>query len=542
MNLTKRLMLILLCVVICVASAGCSKAGNSSGDPENIAGESLNIDDDIFPIVDEPITLTLMVTRWGNQGPYADYAFTKAYEKLTNIKIDWIECTSAEAYKVKALAFQSGDMPDAMLFITNTISDNDIHTYSKLGMFAELTDLIEEYAPNIKKLLYSRNDALATCKTEDGKIYTLPLISAEESYNTEGMWYVRQSWLDNLDLEMPKTTQDMYDMLLAFKNDDPNGNGIADEIPMAISGLGMHLWSPWGIDTWYGQNYMAINDDAEVSFFPITDSAKNALQFYRSLWNADLLSHDAFEGNAAALKKLVAQGNVGLYPGVDIVDYLSQDLCEDYVPMPFPSSGYKAEFSGNASIATKPTSSKHTILISESCKYKKELMQWLDFLWTKEGTLLRTYGPADDGYYTVNDKGEIYINDSSIDRDWSRGPSWVLGSYGQRIPEANKPESEMTWQEKYEAEYLSFDNLSSLYKSQTNKNKIGSLFFNETESASIVSLGDTYNDIYYQMRDFVTGARSIDTGWNTFVEEAIRKGVKETEDIYQQAWDRYYSK
>ena len=44
------------------------------------------------------------------------------------------------------------------------------------------------------------------------------------------------------------------------------------------------------------------------------------------------------------------------------------------------------------------------------------------------------------------------------------------------------------------------------------------------------------------MRDFVTGARSIDTGWNTFVEEAIRKGVKETEDIYQQAWDRYYSK
>lgn len=535
----KKILMLLLCVAIVFTTVGCGGNGGTGGSTGQIGADTK---DDIFPLSKEKITLTIMATRWGNQGPYDDYAFTKAYEKLTNIHIDWIEATSAEAYKIKTLAFQSGDMPDAMMLIESTVSDNDIHTYSKQGVIAELTDLIDKNCPNIKKLLYSREDALASCVNSDGKIYSLPLISSLESYNQEAIWYIRKSWMDNLGLDMPKTSQDFYDILTSFKNDDPNGNGKNDEIPFAVSGLGMHMWSPWGIDTWYNRHYMSINEKEKIYFAPITDSTKNALTFYRSLWNANLMDHDAFEGNGTALKKLVAQGNVGVFPGVDLETYLSQNLCEDYTPMPFFNSGYEAEFSGKASLATKATTGKHVFLVSEKCQYKEELMKWYDYLWSYEGSLLRTYGPEGDGYYEMTEDGKVKILDPSIDADYSRGPSWVVGSYGDRIPVADKAESEMTWQEKWNATVVDFDNLKKLYGDQVNEKRIGSLFFNEDEAYAISDLGDAYSNIYYKLRDFVTGAQNIDTAWNTFVEDAIRKGVNDTVAIYQNAYDRQHSK
>jgi putative aldouronate transport system substrate-binding protein len=46
---------------------------------------------------------------------------------------------------------------------------------------------------------------------------------------------VYQPWLDALGLEEPETIDEFHEMLLAFKNDDPNGNGVADEIPLSAA-------------------------------------------------------------------------------------------------------------------------------------------------------------------------------------------------------------------------------------------------------------------------------------------------------------------
>ena len=531
----KKILMVLLCVAIVFSTVGCAKGDKPSGGA--IGTDSKN---DNFPLTKEKVTFTIMATRWHNQGSYEDYAFTKAYEKLTNVHIDWIEATSAEGGKLKALAFQSGDMPDAMMLIETTVSDNDIHTYSKQGVIAELTDLIDKYAPNVKELLYSREDALASCVNSEGKIYSLPLIGRKESYNEESMMYIRKSWMDNLGLEMPKTSQDFYDILTAFKNDDPNGNGKADEIPFAASGLGMWMWSPWGINTWYNRHYMAINDQGKIYFAPITDSTKNALTFYRNLYNADLLDQEIFEGNSTAAKKIIQQGNVGVFGGVDLETYLSQNLCEDYTPMPFFDSGYQGEFNGKATMATKSTTGKHVFLLSEKCENKELFMKWYDYLWTREGTLLRNYGPEGDGYYEMTKDGKIKILDPSIDADLSRGPSWVMGSYGgDRIELADK--DNMTWQEKWNKDVVGFDNLKKVYGDQLAEKNIGSLFFNEDEAYAIGDLGDTYSHTYWVLSEFVTGARNIDTGWNTFVEDVVRKGINDTIAIYQAAYDRQHS-
>lgn len=59
---------------------------------------------------------------------------------------------------------------------------------------------------------------------------------------------INKSWLEKLGLEVPKTWDDLTKVLTAFKNDDPNGNGEADEIPMLINQLGtagFNWWDPF---------------------------------------------------------------------------------------------------------------------------------------------------------------------------------------------------------------------------------------------------------------------------------------------------------
>ena len=281
---------------------------------------------------------------------------------------------------------------------------------------------------------------------------------------------------------------------------------------------------------------MAINDQGKIYYAPITDSMKNAVTFYRNLYNADLMSQDIFEGSAVALKKVVQQGLVGVFGGVDLETYLGQDLCEDYTPMPFFNSGYQAEFNGKATMATKSAAAKHTFLISEKSKHKELIMKWYDYLCTQEGSLLRTYGPEGDGYYEMTEDGKVKILDPSIDANLTRGPSWVIGSTPERIELA--PKDNMTWQEKWNVDILGFDNLKKLYGDQLAEKNIGSLFFTEDEAYAITNLGDTYGQTYWQLSEFITGARNIDTEWNTYVEDVVRKGVNDTIAIYQTAYDR----
>ena len=43
---------------------------------------------------------------------------------------------------------------------------------------------------------------------------------------------IRQDWLDKLNLKAPTTVDELHDVLYAFRNEDPNGNGLKDEIPL----------------------------------------------------------------------------------------------------------------------------------------------------------------------------------------------------------------------------------------------------------------------------------------------------------------------
>ena len=154
-----------------------------------------------------------------------------------------------------------------------------------------LNDLIDQYGPNIKARL-AENPQLKTQMTAlDGNIYAIPsLDSAGISHGNVGakLW-MNLAWLDKLGLQMPTTTEEFKNVLVAFKTKDPNGNGLADEIPLTGA-----------INTWCGDPYIFLLNafdyydpyvpiklkDGTISLCANTDGFKEGLKYINDLYQA----------------------------------------------------------------------------------------------------------------------------------------------------------------------------------------------------------------------------------------------------------------
>ena len=99
-----------------------------------------------------------------------------------------------------------------------------------------IDDLIAK-APNFQKILANQPGLEDALKNEDGHIYGIPQYRGtgadRGTMSTNRVTYINQKWLDELGMEMPKTTEELKVVLRAFKDNDLNGNGIQDEIPLS---------------------------------------------------------------------------------------------------------------------------------------------------------------------------------------------------------------------------------------------------------------------------------------------------------------------
>ena len=89
---------------------------------------------------------------------------------------------------------------------------------------------------------------------------------------------------------MPTTVDEWYEVLKAFKEKDPNGNGVADEIPLTGSAKqSLFDWiryiNPWGITDSLEENYLALDQETEKPvFIPADERYKEAVAFFHKLY------------------------------------------------------------------------------------------------------------------------------------------------------------------------------------------------------------------------------------------------------------------
>ena len=180
-------------------------------------------------------TLSLMTYQNWDSAAYYDseegLLIENVLEEITGVQIEW-ECISSDDYDTVAQTRLAAGMNLADIMRVPVVT-GALTRYAEEELFVDLTPYInEETTPNIIKRFEESSYLQAITTAPDGKIYGLPYTEIGTNDIMINWVDIRQDWLDNLGLEMPTTLEEYHDVLVAFKEQDANGNGDpTDEIP-----------------------------------------------------------------------------------------------------------------------------------------------------------------------------------------------------------------------------------------------------------------------------------------------------------------------
>jgi len=360
------------------------------------AGNGLQV-----PIADKKLDLSIWAPSGGNfKGKdFNDKLSFKKMEEETNIHIKFQHATEAseEAF---SLLMSSGKLPD-MIYAAQW--DKEGSKYGAQGALMPLEKLIEEKAPNFKKILDENPDIKGLITSPDGHIYYLPNLMLDSKYLTQMFGQIRKDWLDKVGLPMPETTDDWYNVLKAFKEKDPNGNGKADEIPFVTVSLNnvMLLFAPA-----FGVDFEFFVEDGKVKYGPYEPKFKDLVEYLNKLYAEKLLDPNylvdtTFKSLTEKVTTDVAGawfGWAGSYMGnfTQLMDGKHPTFkIEPVLPPKGPNGDQRhASFRWPAG--------GNGIAVSSQTKYADEIIQWLDYQYSEEGITLNNFGVEGQSYDVVD--------------------------------------------------------------------------------------------------------------------------------------------
>lgn len=180
-------------------------------------------------ITDDPLELTIHFHFRDKYVYTEDWPVEKKASEWTGIHVKNVaSLATSNSRDAFNLLMASGNLPDIVGGdVTGGLKDDFIR-YGMEGAFMPLDDLIEENAPNLKKFFDEHPIVRQAISAPDGHIYFIPYVPEGEFSRA---WFIRRDWLDKLGLKVPENVDELYAVLKAFREKDPNGNGKKDEVP-----------------------------------------------------------------------------------------------------------------------------------------------------------------------------------------------------------------------------------------------------------------------------------------------------------------------
>lgn len=542
------------------------ESGNTAASAEGVFDESGVSEEGQFPIVKDTIELTVMVPSSASIQDITTNDFTQWYEDKTNIKINWIVVPAESLADKVNISLSSGDMPD--IYLDCNITQTQQSVYGSQGAFLPLNDYIEKYGAVYKDIASQINGLNEVMTMSDGKIYALPYVEkCVHCENSSKMW-VNKRWLDNLDMEIPTTVEEFENMLIAFKEQDPNGNGVADEIPMLTFEGGWHsdALSGWLINPFVytspDDNYVYLND-GKIELAYMQDGWKDAMKWLNSLYNAGLYyDQSLIMNNDQARQVATAEDGtalVGCFPN-GVPNAVPGDAAEqwgDYIaisPIEGDAGRYVTYAPYNQINPTK-------FVITSACKYPEAAFRWGVEQYNKDIWFMKAFGQEGTGWVRVT-PGEGDIPADAVDLNtgvpsevatfadgigWGDEQNYCWRGIGLRCDTPDAPSYRYNQYQigDYESnmEYrLAFDTRDNMNPYNPDISMcLPPLVYDEaqaTEMANSQSVILSY--VKETAARFITGDLDAEADWDAYLQELEVKGVTNLRDIYQAAYDAKY--
>ncbi len=329
--------------------------------------------------------------------------YYRQIEQQTGVHVDFTEVKDSEWSSSVGLAFVKGKMPDMILR-----GSLDVEEYGVTrGLLVPLDEYIDKgFLPNYAARMNEAGlrDQLTA---SDGHIYQLGFLISQD-VNTGGHFFINRTWLDRLKLPVPETAEQLTETLRHFRNDDPNGNGLRDEIPLEftfddnITGI-YNLFSFFGLPL--NEDYVFIDREGNVRFAPEEDTFFEALDWLHRLYREELLDVDFISQGSSIWAAKVNEGNTGLFSYWRLQNTaLSPEVAGHYqVMLPVSAEGKNACLPRNMDII------EFGAALTTDNRNIEASLRWLDAQFETENMLVSQNGPVgdtlirrEDGRYEVS--------------------------------------------------------------------------------------------------------------------------------------------
>lgn len=453
-------------------------------------------------------------------------------------------------------------MPD--IYLTCAISLSQQQAYGAQGAFVALNDYIEQYGEVFQKIEENVPGVTETLTMSDGNIYALPYI--EKCVHCEGsskLW-INTKWLDALDMEPPTTVHEFEDMLRRFKEEDPNGNGEADEIPLLTYEGGWHsnamsgwLTNPF-VYTSPDNNYVYLDGD-EIKLSYMQDGWKNAMSWLNKLYEEGLYYDQSLVINYDQARQLCAADgtteDVGCFTG-GTPDLPGADVSQwgPYVALA-PIEG------PNGRVATWMPYSQITptaFVITSACENPAAAFRWGVEQYNKDINYRKTFGvegenwkyvtpgeddvPADAADFNTGDPAEIAPFIDGV--GWGDEQDYCWRGLGLRCDTGDY--KDLRYAQVQSGDYdtnmehrLSVDTQEQMEPYYPDMEIcVPTLVYTEEQSATLANTESVVISYVEEMAAaFITGTSDPEADWDAYLNELSVKGVDQLLEIYQAAYD-----
>ena len=478
------------------------------------------------------------------------------------VTIEW-NCVSGDTLTEKKnlmLNAGSGSMPDA--FMAAQLKDAEIMTCGTRGLFIPLEDYInEETMPNLMSVLEMRPDALAACTMPDGHIYTLPNFAEMGFEYKDGNTYeigsipqftcINTKWLKAVNKEMPKTIDELHDVLVEFKNQDVNGNGDPnDEIPLSFifpwdNGAWCAnmttLWAPFGC-TDYNEDHRAIKD-GKVYYQAASEEYKNALAYFHGWFEEGLIDIEVFSQDSS---QYIAKGNgedarLGTFVWWEIPEVVGYDRAEDYAYLPVLDG---PDGTHNVTVRTGGGTNSGNLNVTNKCQSPANLLKFFDQWYDGETVMQLQYGPI-GVFFTEQDANGKWksITEEEAKAKYNKGAGELKSTYEVWGPKLILSEY---YDEYFYMEDRAIERLTDLkdfwmpFVDDTTTYPIDCVFTSEELDTIDRYRADFENAVSEQEGLWLKDGGPSDSEWAAYLDTLTNScGMDKLLAAYQSAYDRY---
>lgn len=506
------------------------------------------------------------ITMFGGQGPAIDTLdspeneYTAYMEEKFGVKIEWVAVPSQERREKQNLLLASGDYPE--VFWQGAFNNAEQMRYGGQGVLTPLNPLVEQ-APDILAAFAFKPYFRPEVTAPDGNIYSLPHF--EECYHcsvAQKLW-INSAWLDKLGLAMPDTTDDLEAVLLAFKEQDPNGNGQRDEIPLTGATGTWHadvynfLMNPFIYND--GSNYLYINHGKEVDFAANKPEWRDGLAYMRSLFEQGLIDPQGFTQNIEAARAVTNSEPtlVGSYTaGHNRMFPRNDGLWQQYLAVP-PLMG-PAGVRQSAYFPSGVGDGKFAITNKANDLQALKAMEMANWSYTQEGTVYQIWGMPTNSDGVVNwrwaEEGELGLNGQpaiywAAPHAWertSRKDTWGMELIFWHFDLFNgwAANQDVTQVEGYERflvlesdKYIPYVPAPDM-RVPIGRGASGGLYFPEETAQRVAQIrSELQSHVQQHAAAFITGQKDLDADWDAYVDGIKAIGAQEFVDTVQEAMD-----